>query len=229
MEKPKVLSIDIETYSSVDLLSCGVYRYAESEDFDVLLFGYSLDYGPVRVVDSAKGEVIPAEIIAYLFDPAVEKTAFNANFERTCLSKYFGRYCEPEQWSCTMVLSASCGLPLSLAGVGSALELPEDKAKMKEGKDLIRYFCQPCRPTKTNGGRTRNLPEHAPEKWEIFKAYNQRDVETENTIRKRLLKWRPDYSEHKLWCLDQKMNDKGVRGGVVANTLTYNALLKQVG
>ena len=211
MDKPMVLSIDIETYSDVDIKKCGVYKYASSQDFDLLLFAYSTDYSAVRVIDSANGEVIPAEVIAWLYDPEVEKTAFNANFERTCLSKYFGRYCDPDQWSCTMVLAASCGLPMSLDGVGAALELPEDKAKMKEGKDLIRYFCQPCRPTKANGGRTRNMPNDSPEKWGVFKEYNKRDVETENTIRKMLLKWKPDYSEHKLWCLDQRMNDLGVK------------------
>lgn len=211
MTRPKTLSIDIETFSSVDIVKCGVYKYAEAEDFEVLLFAYSCDYGPVQLVDLAQGEIIPDEVVDWVFDSAVEKTAFNANFERTCLAKHFGRYCEPEQWSCTMILAAQCGLPMSLAGVGAALELPEDKAKMKEGKDLIRYFCVPCRPTKTNGGRTRNMPTDAPDKWEIFRNYNIRDVETENTIRQMLLKWRPDYSEQKLWCLDQRMNDKGVR------------------
>ena len=209
--KPKTLSIDIETFSSVDIGKCGVYKYTEADDFEVLLFAYSSDYGTVQLIDLAQGEVIPDEVVEWVYDPEVEKTAFNANFERTCLTKYFGRYCEPEQWSCTMILAAQCGLPMSLANVGTALELPEDKAKMKEGKDLIRYFCVPCRPTKSNGGRTRNLPEHAPDKWEVFRQYNIRDVETENTIRKMLLKWRPDYTEQKLWCLDQRMNDKGVR------------------
>lgn len=211
MNKPRTLSIDLETFSSVDIGKCGVYKYAEAEDFEILLFAYSCDYGPVTVIDMTRNDGIPTEIVDWLYDPDVEKTAFNANFERTCLSKYFNRYCEPEQWSCTMILSASCGLPLSLAGVGAALELPEDKAKMKEGKDLIRYFCQPCHATKINGGRTRNLPSDAPEKWATFVEYNRRDVETENTIRQRLLKWRPDYSEQRLWCLDQKMNDRGVR------------------
>ena len=211
MTKPKTLSIDIETYSSVDIGKCGVYKYAEADDFEVLLFAYSCDYGPVQVVDLAQGEVIPDEVIEWLYDPDVEKTAFNANFERTCLSKHFDRYCEPEQWSCTMILAAQCGLPMSLAGVGAALELSEDKAKMKVGKDLIRYFCVPCRPTKSNGQRTRNLPEHAPDKWKLFCEYNVRDVEAENEIRQRLLKWRPDYTEQRLWCLDQRMNDAGVR------------------
>ena len=211
MSKPRTLSIDLETYSSVDIGKCGAYKYVESDDFEILLFAYSCDYGPVEVIDFTEGDFPSEELMDWLYDPDVEKTAFNANFERTCLSKYFNRYCEPEQWSCTMILSASCGLPLSLAGVGAALELPEDKAKMKEGKELIRYFCQPCNPTKANGGRTRNRPEDAPEKWATFIEYNRRDVETENTIRQRLLKWRPDFSEQKLWCLDQRMNDKGVR------------------
>ena len=212
--KPKTLSIDIETYSSVDIGKCGCYKYAESPDFEVLLFAYSIDYGEVQLVDYANGEEISQEVYEWLYDPDVEKTAFNANFERTCLSKWFDRYCPPEQWSCTMILAAQCGLPMSLAGVGAALELPEDKAKMKEGKDLIRYFCVPCKPTKSNGGRTRNLPSDAPEKWRVFCDYNIRDVETENTIRKMLLKWRPDYTEQKLWCLDQRMNDKGAQTAV---------------
>ena len=209
--KPKTLSIDLETFSSVDIGKCGVYKYAESPDFEILLFAYSCDYGPVTLIDFAQGEKIPGEVVDWIYDPSVEKTAFNANFERTCLSAYFPQYCPPEQWSCTMILAAQCGLPMSLAGVGAALQLPEDKAKMKEGKDLIRFFCQPCRPTKSNGQRTRNLPEHALDKWEVFRQYNIRDVETENTIRKMLLRWRPDYSEQKLWALDQRMNDKGVR------------------
>ena len=219
--KPKTLSIDIETFSSVDIGRCGVYKYSEADDFEVLLFAYSIDYGPVCLVDLAQGEVIPDEVVDWIFDPEVEKTAFNANFERTCLTKHFGRYCEPEQWSCTMILAAQCGLPMSLANVGMALELPEDKAKMKEGKDLIRYFCVPCRPTKTNGQRTRNLPVHAPDKWSTFCAYNIRDVETENEIRRRLLKWRPYDTEHDLWCLDQRMNDKGVK---IEPTLAENAI-----
>lgn len=207
----KTLSCDLETYSSVDIGKCGAFKYVESPDFEILLLSYSCDYGPVTLVDLAEGEVIPEEVVEWLYDPEVEKTAFNAAFERTCLTKHFGRYCAPEQWSCTMILAAQCGLPMSLANVSLALGLPEDKAKMKEGKDLIRYFCQPCRPTKTNGQRTRNLPEHAPDKWKVFCAYNIRDVEAENEIRRVLLKWRPDYSEQKLWALDQRMNDKGVR------------------
>ena len=219
--KPKTLSIDLETYSSVDIGKCGVHRYVESPDFEILLFSYSTDYGPVRLVDLAQGEVIPEEVVEWLYDPDVEKTAFNAAFERTCLSRHFNRYCVPEQWDCTMILAAQCGLPMSLAGVSLALGLPEDKAKMKEGKELIRYFCVPCKPTKVNGGRTRNMYSDAPEKWSTFRDYNIRDVEAENEIRKRLLKWRPDESEHALWCIDQRMNDKGVR---IDRLLAENAI-----
>ena len=221
MNKPRVLSIDLETFSPVDIGKCGVYKYAESPEFEILLFAYSVDYGPVQLVDYAQGERLPDDVYDWIYDPAVEKTAFNANFERTCLSKWFNRYCPPEQWSCTMVLAASCGLPMSLKNVGIALNLSEDKAKMKEGADLIRYFCVPCRPTKVNGQRTRNLPEHAPDKWEVFRQYNIRDVETENTIRQMLLKWRPDRSEQRLWCIDQRMNDRGVR---IERRLAENAI-----
>lgn len=206
----KTLSIDVESFSSVDLTKCGAARYVESPDFTILLFAYSVDFGPVEVVDFACGETLPPDIYEALYDPAVEKTAYNAPFERTTIGKYFNRYCPPEQWDCTMVLASCCGLPLGLKAVGEALQLSEDKAKMKEGADLIRYFCLPCKPTKKNGGRTRNLPEHDPEAWAVFKAYNKRDVEVENTIRLKLLKWRPDRSEHKLWVVDQKINDKGM-------------------
>jgi len=221
MSKPKTLSIDLETFSSVDIGKAGVFKYVESPDFEVLLFAYSCDYGPVNLCDLVLGDVIPDEVVEWLYDPEVEKTAFNAAFERTCLTKHFNRYCPPEEWSCTMILAAQCGLPMSLAGVGAALKLPEDKVKMKEGKDLIRYFCCPCRPTKSNGGRTRNMPDNSPEKWQVFCQYNIRDVETENTIRKMLLKWRPDYTEQRLWSLDQRMNDKGVR---IDRQLAENAI-----
>ena len=204
----KTLSIDIETYSETDLPSCGVFKYVEDPAFEILLFAYAVDYGPVQVVDLACGETIPDDVLAALHDPSVEKTAYNAPFERTCLGKLYG-YMEPEQWDDTMVLASECGLPLGLKAVGEALNLGEDKAKMKEGTDLIRLFCQPRKPTKANP-KTRNLSGDFPEKWEVFKAYNQRDVEVENTIRKTLLKWRPDSTEHKLWALDQRINDKGM-------------------
>ena len=221
----KTLSIDIETFSSVDLMSCGVHKYVESEDFQVLLFAYSVDFGPVNVVDftpddEGVGGCLLPEIYEALFDPAVEKTAYNAAFERTCLSKWFGRYCDPAQWDCTMVLAAECGLPLGLKAVGEALGLPEDKAKMKEGADLIRLFCTPHKPTK-NKPYTRVTPEMEFAKWLTFIEYNRRDVEVENTIRQILLKWRPDRSEHRLWVLDQQINDRGIGADLV---LAQNAI-----
>ena len=176
----KTLSIDLETYSSVNLQKCGVYKYAQSEDFEILLFGYSVDSGEVKVVDLACGEKIPDEVIKALSDEAVIKWAFNATFERVCLSNYLGEWLEPESWHCTLVWSATLGLPLSLEGVGAVLGL--EKQKLTEGKALIRYFCVPCSPTKSNGGRTRNLPKHNMEKWQLFKEYNKRDVETEMSI-----------------------------------------------
>ena len=166
------ISLDIETYSSVDLNKSSAYRYSEAPDFEILLLGYSVDDDPVQVVDLASGERIPAEILAALTDERVTKWAFNANFERVCLSRYLGmpndEFLDPAQWRCTMIWSAYLGLPLSLMGVGAALAL--DKQKLSEGKELIRYFCQPCAATKANGGRTRNLPQDAPEKWTLFKA-----------------------------------------------------------
>lgn len=202
------LSIDIETYSSVNLQKAGVYKYAESPDFDVLLFGYSVDGGRVQVTDLACGDKIPAEIVAALYDDSVTKWAFNAQFERVCLSNYLDTWLSPDSWHCTMVWSATLGLPLSLEGVGAVLGL--EKQKLTEGKNLIKYFCVPCAPTKTNGGRTRNLPLHDMEKWEQFKAYNLRDVETEMSIQKKLSRFPvPDF----IWDeyhLDQKINDRGI-------------------
>lgn len=204
----KTLSIDIESFSDVDLKKCGVYRYAESPAFEILLFGYSVDGGDVRVVDLACGEKIPAEIIAALSDENVTKWAFNAMFERVCLSRYLGEWLEPEGWHCTMVWSATLGLPLSLESVGAALGL--EKQKLTEGKDLIRYFCVPCKPTKTNGRRTRNLPEHDTQRWELFKAYNFRDVEAEMQIQQRLSKFPvPDFVWEE-YRLDQEINDRGI-------------------
>lgn len=184
----KTLSIDIETYSDQPLAKTGVYRYVESSYFEILLFSYSVDGGPVRLVDLACGEQIPTDIVAALEDDSVTKWAFNANFERICLSRHLGYptgdYLEPDSWKCSMVWAATMGLPLSLEGVGSVLGL--EKQKLTEGKDLIKYFCQPCAPTKSNGQRTRNLPAHAPDKWLAFKKYNIRDVETEMSIQARL-------------------------------------------
>ena len=204
----KTLSIDIETFSDVDLKKCGVYKYASSPAFEILLFGYAVDGGAVQVVDLACGERIPAKIIAALSDESVTKWAFNAMFERVCLSNYLGEWLEPEGWHCTKVWSATLGLPLSLEGAGAVLGL--EKQKLTEGKDLIRYFCVPCKATKANGGRTRNLPEHDMERWERFKAYNLRDVETEMQIQQRLSKFPvPDFVWEE-YRLDQEINDRGI-------------------
>ena len=204
----KSIEIDIETYSDVDLSKCGVYRYSSSPNFEILLFGYSVDGGEVRVVDLCQGENIPVEILAALSDESVTKWAFNALFERVCLSNYLGEWLEPESWKCSMVWSATLGLPLSLENVGAVLGL--EKQKLSEGKDLIRYFCVPCKPTKTNGGRTRNLPEHDREKWGRFKAYNLRDVEAEMQIQQRLSKFPvPDFVWEEYW-QDQEINDRGI-------------------
>ena len=204
----KSIEIDIETYSDVDLSKCGVYKYASSPNFEVLLFGFSADGGEVKVVDVACGEEIPADILAALSDESVTKWAFNAMFERVCLSNYLGEWLEPESWKCSMVWSATLGLPLSLENVGVVLGL--EKQKLSEGKDLIRYFCVPCKPTKTNGGRTRNLPEHDREKWGRFKAYNLRDVEAEMQIQQRLSKFPvPDFVWEEYW-QDQEINDRGI-------------------
>ena len=202
------LSIDIETYSSVNLQKAGVYKYAESPDFDILLFGYSVDGGAVHVIDFACGEKIPAEIVDALSDESVTKWAFNAQFERVCLSNYLDTWLSSDSWHCTMVWSATLGLPLSLEGVGAVLG--REKQKLTEGKNLIKYFCVPCAPTKTNGGRTRNLPQHDMEKWEQFKAYNLRDVETEMSIQKKLTRFPvPDFIWNE-YHLDQEINDRGI-------------------
>ena len=209
----KTLSIDIETYSDVPLPKTGVYRYCESPDFEILLFGYSVDSGPVQVVDLACGEKIPAEIIVALEDESVIKWAFNASFERICLSRFLGyptgEYLDPESWRCSMIWAATMGLPLSLEGVGTVLGL--EKQKLTEGKDLIKYFCQPCAATKSNGGRTRNRPFHAPEKWEAFKRYNIRDVEIEMGIQHKLRKFPIPESVWEEYHIDQEINDRGVR------------------
>ena len=208
----KTLSIDIETYSDQNLAKCGVYRYVESPVFEILLFSYSIDGSPVQIVDLACGETIPADVVAALTDDSVIKWAFNATFERICLSRYLGYstgdYLEPESWRCSMIWAATMGLPLSLEGVGAVLGL--EKQKLTEGKELIKYFCQPCAPTKTNGQRTRNLPAHAPEKWLAFKKYNIRDVETEMSIQTRLAKYPVPDSVWDEYHLDQEINDRGV-------------------
>lgn len=208
----KTLSIDIETYSDQPLAKTGVYRYVESPVFEILLFSYSVDGDPVQLVDLACGEQIPADVIAALEDDSVTKWAFNANFERICLSRYLGYptgdYLKADSWKCSMVWAATMGLPLSLEGVGSVLGL--EKQKLTEGKDLIKYFCQPCAPTKSNGQRTRNLPAHAPDKWLAFKKYNIRDVETEMSIQARLAKYPVPDSVWDEYHIDQEINDRGV-------------------
>lgn len=240
----KNLSIDIETYSSTDLSKCGVYKYTENFDFEILLFGYSVDGGEVQVVDLAQGEKIPAEIINALTNDSITKWAFNANFERVCLSAYLRKYyppvfasysidedavrnyLDPSAWKCSMVWSAYMGLPLSLKGVGAVLKL--DEQKLDEGKALIRYFCVPCKPTKANGGRTRNLPCHSPEKWELFKAYNKRDVEVELSIQRKLKNFPvPDFVWDE-YHLDQEINDRGIALDMelVNNAVKFDELTK---
>lgn len=224
----KSLSLDLETYSDLNLAKCGVYKYAESPAFEILLFGYAVDGGPVQVVDLAQGESIPEEILDALTDDTVTKWAFNANFERVCLSRHLtdlgrsldpfhdqhplsqecARFLNPAGWKCSMVWSAYLGLPLSLEGVGAVLNL--DYQKMKEGRELIRYFCVPCKETKTNGGRTRNLPQHALDKWNLFKSYNKRDVEVEMTIQQRLQKYPVPEKVWEEYHLDQEINDRGI-------------------
>lgn len=224
--KIREMSIDLETYSDVDISKCGAYKYAESDNFEILLFGVSVDNEPVVVYDLTAGDEIPTEILAALSDDNVTKWAFNASFERVCLSNWLRKhhpeyfktyksegdpvqnYLDPTSWKCTLVWSAYMGLPLSLEGVGAVLKLQDQK--MKEGKDLIKYFCCPCKPTKVNGGRTRNLPEHAPDKWEIFKAYNRRDVEVELAIKQKLLKFPVPDTVWSEYHIDQEINDRGI-------------------
>lgn len=225
----QTLSIDIETYSDVNLSKCGVYKYAESPDFEILLFGYSADGSDVTVIDLAQGECLPQEIIEALTDNTVIKWAFNANFERVCLSRYLrdlgvildpfhdnhplsaecAHFLNPESWRCSMIWAATMGLPLSLEGVGAVLGL--EKQKLTEGKNLIKYFSLPCAPTKANGGRTRNRPFHAPDKWEAFKQYNIRDVETEIGIKNRLAKFPVPEEIWDEYHIDQEINDRGVQ------------------
>lgn len=205
----ELMAIDIETYSDISLPDCGVHRYVASEQFEILLFAYSIDEGEIQVIDLASGEKMPEEVMDLLMDDSVVKTAFNAAFERTCINRYFGLSLPPEVWRCTAVQSAILALPLSLEGVGEALFL--DKKKMSEGKELIRFFCMPCKATKANGGRTRNLPSDAPEKWEQFKTYCKRDVDVEMQIRKKLKNYPIPDREQVLYCMDQRINDRGIR------------------
>ena len=245
MNDIKSLSIDLETYSDIDLSKCGVYKYTESDNFEILLFAYSINHEEVKVIDLAQGEKIPIEIIKALVDDEVTKWAYNASFERVCLSRYISRYypeyfisysinedtvnefLDPSSWRCSMIWSAYLGLPLSLAGVGAVLGLEEQK--LKEGKDLIKYFCVPCNPTKSNGGRTRNLPEHDIAKWELFKNYNKRDVEVELSIQERLQSYQvPEF----LWDeyhLDQEINDRGIELDMelVEKAIKFDEISKQ--
>ena len=220
------LSIDLETYSDIDLKKCGVYKYAESPNFEILLFAYSVDNGPVQVIDLAQGEDIPTEILAALTDETITKWAYNASFERICLSvwlrrnhpEYFqsysiledtvGDYLDPSAWKCSRIWGAYMGLPLSLEAIGAVLKLSDQK--MKEGKDLIKYFCVPCKATKVNGGRTRNLPSDAPDKWDVFKSYNKRDVEVELAIKEKLSKFPVPEFIWDEYHLDQEINDRGI-------------------
>ncbi|MDO4460699.1 MAG: DNA polymerase [Clostridia bacterium] len=246
MEEIREISIDIESYSDYDLGKCGVYKYSESPNFGILLFAVSVNGGPVKVYDFAKGEELPRELLLALVDDDVIKWAFNASFERICISAWlrkhhpeifrsygvpgdsFGNYLNPESWRCSMVWSAYMGLPLSLEGAGTVLGL--DKQKMKEGKDLIRYFCVPCKPTISNCGRTRNLPKHVPDKWELFKSYNIRDVETEMGIKEKLKNYPvPDF----IWDeyhLDQQINDRGIALDMelVENAIAFDEKSKSV-
>lgn len=237
----KTLSIDIETYSSYNLQKCGVYKYSEAPDFEIMLFGYSVDGGEAQVVDLTAGEAIPPDVLDALTDDNVLKWAFNSSFERICLSRHLrdigvsldpfadnhhsatvlgkAKYLNPESWRCSMVWSAYMGMPLSLEGSGAVLGL--EKQKLTEGKELVRYFCSPCKPTAANGQRTRNLPEHAPDKWAAFKAYNKRDVETEMSIQAKLAKFPVPDNVWEDYRLDQEINDRGV---MLDMDLVYSAI-----
>lgn len=228
-----IMNVDIETYSSVDIVKAGAYAYAESPDFEILLIGYKIDNGPVKVIDLTKMLLsygnqcgnstliakaqkeslmnLHKEFWQALMDNSVIKTAYNANFERTCLAAYLKEPMPPEQWRCTAVHAATLGLPATLGAVGTAMGLPEDQQKLKTGKSLINYFCKPCKPTKVNGGRTRNLPEHDPQKWQQFIEYNRQDVVTESILREKLKIYPVPEKEQGLWNLDQQMNDHGIR------------------
>ena len=245
MEDIKTLSLDLETYSDVDLGKCGVYRYAESPSFEVLLFGYAINGGKVHVIDLALGEKLPEEILNALTDDNITKWAFNASFERVCLSYWLRKhypdkfnsysipedsvkgYLNPSSWRCCMIWSAYMGLPLSLEGVGTVLKLGEQK--LKEGKDLIKYFCVPCKPTKVNGGRTRNLAAHDMEKWSLFKKYNIRDVEVEQAVKKRLESYPVPEFVWDEYHLDQEINDRGILLdlGVVKNAIIFDEKSKE--
>lgn len=221
------LSIDIETYSSEDLTKTGVYRYAEAPDFTILLFAYAFDDEEIKMIDLASAETLPEEIVAALTNPAIIKTAYNANFERTCLAAYLHLPMPPEQWRCSAVAASELGLPQTLAGVAEVLGLQEQKDT--RGKALINYFSKPCKPTKVNGGRTRNLPEHAPDKWQIFKDYCIQDVAVERAIKKKIARFPMAAGEQKLWEVDQHILDCGVAADAVLakNAIRYNETHKE--
>lgn len=224
---PDLMGIDVETYSSAPLPRCGVYRYCDAPDFEILLFSCAFDDEPVQTIDLARGETLPKEVISALEDPDIIKVAYNAQFERVCLSRYLGHWLDPHQWRCTMVMAAYLTLPGRLADAAVALGTTEKK--MEEGKDLIRYFSVPCKPSKTNGGRTRNLPTDAPEKWAVYRQYNAQDVETERAIRKALEKYSLPEQEWELYALDQQINDRGVRVDkkLVKNAIAVDAVFAQ--
>ena len=236
------LHLDLETFAEVDLSKCGVYRYAEDPSFEVLLFAYSVDGGRVRVIDIASGEQIPVEILDAIMDDNVIKWAFNSQFERICLSSYIKskgitlpsytgeegmEYLNPASWRCSMIWSATLGLPLSLEGVGSALKL--ERQKMSEGKSLIKYFSQPCSPTKANGGRMRNLPHHDPARWDMFKEYNMVDVQVEMQIQERLRNFPVPDSIWDEFVIDQTINDRGIQVDmdVVRNAIDINGRVRE--
>ena len=223
----KQLALDIETWSDIDLITSGVYKYTDSDHFCILLLAYSIDDKETRIVDLAQGEKIPENVLQMLTDDNVIKTAFNANFERTCLSKHLGIRLQPESWRCTAVQASMLALPLSLEAVGTVLGL--DKQKLSEGKELIKYFCCPCKATKVNGGRTRNLPSDAPEKWELFKSYCIRDVDVEKQIRQKLSNYPISEQEQKVYCLDQRINDRGIMvdRSLVEHAITCDLLYKE--
>ena len=224
---PVLMGLDLETYSSAPLPRCGVYRYCDAPDFEILLFSYAFDDEPVQTIDLASGETLPKEVVSALADPGIIKVAYNAQFERVCLSRYLGHWLDPHQWRCTMVMAAYLTLPGRLADAAVALGTTEKK--MEEGKDLIRYFSVPCKPTKTNGGRTRNLPADAPEKWAVYRQYNAQDVETERAIRKALEKFPLPEKEWELYALDQQINDRGVRVDkkLIKNAIAVDAVFAQ--
>lgn len=229
------MSVDIETYSSIDLSKTGVYRYVEAPDFDILLIGFSIDGGPVEVIDCTarhnnyEEEKKMVQFKKHLYDPECIKKAFNANFERTCLAKWLGKEMPPEEWRCTMIKCLTMGLPGNLAGAGMALGLPEDRLKDPQGKALIQYFSKPCKPTRVNGQRTRNLPEHDPDKWKLYIEYNRQDVVTEMAIDSKLEIYKTTETEQELWNLDQRMNDHGVRIAVdmVDKIVDYDTVRKE--